>query len=192
MRRLALAAALGLPVAFSAATGTPAHAVDSLYIGDGNDNTVKRFDAGTGRYLGIFVTNKDCPQNPNPSSPPPRIGCLYGPRGLVFDGSDHLLVADQNVNLNFRGAIYEYSAKTGAFVKPLVPYTDPNAPPTPRGIVLYNDDVLFVASQEGTGVPKDPCETGCVQAFDMRAMGSFSASCGPQTSLPHRSIPVAS
>jgi len=157
MRRLVFAAALGLSVAMSPPANT-----DSLYIGDGNDNTIKRFDASTGKYLGVFVTNKDCPQNPNP----PPLGCLYGPRGLIFDGSDHLLVADQNVNLSFNGAIYEYSAKTGAFVKALVPYTDPNAPPAPRGIVLYNDDVLFVASQTGTGVPKDPCETSCVQAFD--------------------------
>src|SRR5262252_3900570 len=106
MRRLVFAAALGLSVAMSPPANT-----DSLYIGDGNDNTIKRFDASTGRNLGVFVTNKDCPQNPDPSSPP-RIGCLYGPRGLVFDGSGHLLVADQNVNLNFPGAIYEYSAQT--------------------------------------------------------------------------------
>jgi hypothetical protein len=43
-------------------------AADFLYIGDGSDNTVKRFDASTGKYLGIFVTNKGC-ENP-PSSPP--------------------------------------------------------------------------------------------------------------------------
>jgi len=182
MRRLVFAAALGLSVAMSPPANT-----DSLYIGDGNDNTIKRFDASTGKYLGVFVTNKDCPQNPNP----PPLGCLYGPRGLIFDGSDHLLVADQNVNLSFNGAIYEYSAKTGAFVKALVPYTDPNAPPAPRGIVLYNDDVLFAASQTGTGVPKDHVRQAAFKP-SMRAMGSFSASCRPQTSLPHRSIPVAS
>jgi hypothetical protein len=139
---------------------------DSLYIGDGNDNTIKRFDASTGKYLGVFVTttvrNNKCPQNP--SSPPP-IGCLYGPRGLIFDNPGHLLVADQNVGLPFPGAVYDYSGQTGKFVKALVPYTDPSAPPAPRGIVLQGA-VLFVASQEGTGVPGDPCETGCVQAFN--------------------------
>jgi hypothetical protein len=96
---------------------------------------------------------------------------LYGPTGLVFDGSDHLLVADQNANTNVPGAIYEYSAQTGAFVKPLVPYTDPNAPPAPRGVVLYNDDVLFVASlgaltDTTACIPNAPAGTGCVQAFD--------------------------
>jgi hypothetical protein len=31
---------------------------DFLYIGDGNDsNTVKRFDAQTGQFLGVFVTS---------------------------------------------------------------------------------------------------------------------------------------
>jgi hypothetical protein len=30
---------------------------DTLYIGDGNDNTVKRFDAQTGQILGVFVTS---------------------------------------------------------------------------------------------------------------------------------------
>jgi WD40 repeat protein len=157
---------------------------DSLYIGDVNDNTIKRFDASTGKYLGVFVTKNGCPQNP-PSSPP--IGCLYGPRGLVFDGSGHLLVVDQNASpplpppppqagkppvLIFPGAIYEYSAQTGTFVKPLVPYTDPNAPPEPRGMVLYNH-VLFVASQGLGSDNAAPCMlnapngTGCVQAFDV-------------------------
>jgi len=160
---------------------------DSLYIGDGNDNTIKRFDASTGKYLGVFVTNNGCPANP-PSSPP--LGCLYGPRGLVFDGpppSGHLLVVDQNVSpplpppapqagkppaLIFPGAIYEYSAQTGTFMRPLVPPdTKLNAPPEPRGIALYNDE-LFVASLGLGGDNTAPCVsnapsgTGCVQAFD--------------------------
>jgi hypothetical protein len=152
---------------------------DSLYIGDGNDNTVKKFDASTGKFLGVLVSNKQCPQNP--SSAPP-LGCLYGPRGLIFNGSGHLLVADQNVNLPFNGAIYEYSAQTGTFVRALVPYTDPNAPPGPRGIVLYQGAVLFVASTTGTGVPNDPCEIGCVQAFDARS-GKFLGFLPPPSEL---------
>jgi hypothetical protein len=170
MRRLALAAALGLPVAFSLATAAPAYA-DSLYIGDANDNTIKSFDASTGNYLGIFVNHNGCPSNP-PSSPP--TGCLYGPRGLIFDGSGHLLVIDQNVNLGIPGAVYEYSAQTGAFVKPLVPYTNPDAPPAPRGVVLYHNmmgNALFVASLQGVAgsapcIQGAPPGTGCVQAFN--------------------------
>jgi hypothetical protein len=119
-----------------------AHA-DSLYIGDARDNTVKSFDASTGAYRGIFVTKDGCPANPK-SSPLP--GCLYGPTGLIFDGQSHLLVANQNVTLGFPGAIYEYSATAGAFVKALVPYTAMTPPPAPRGIVLESNPVrgLFI------------------------------------------------
>jgi hypothetical protein len=147
---------------------------DSLYVGDSNDNTVKRFDAGTGNYLGVFVNHNGCPQNP-PSAPPP--GCLYGPTGLIFDGQGpegHLLVADQNVNLNIPGAIYEYNSTTGAFIKALVPYTAKLgmaviAPPAPRGIILYprsggGGTTLFVASP--SGVTTDPTTPGSLQAFD--------------------------
>jgi outer membrane protein assembly factor BamB len=152
--------------------GITATKADSLYIGDGNDNTIKRFDASTGKNLGVFVNHNGCPPKP-PSSP--MTGCLYGPRGLIFDDSGHLLVADQNINdqnvsIGVRGAIYEYSAQTGVFVKALVPYTDPSAPPAPRGIVLSTGNVLFVASQQGTGnspcISGSPSGTGCVQAFN--------------------------
>jgi hypothetical protein len=37
--------------------GICAARADTLYIGDGNDNTVKRFDAQTGQFLGVFVTS---------------------------------------------------------------------------------------------------------------------------------------
>ena len=30
---------------------------DFLYVGDAGDNTVKRFDAQTGQFLGVFVTS---------------------------------------------------------------------------------------------------------------------------------------
>lgn len=34
---------------------SPNYAADSLYIGDGSDNTVKRFHADTGAFQGEFV-----------------------------------------------------------------------------------------------------------------------------------------
>ena len=160
-----IAAAIGILLLGLGITVAKAADLDSLYIGDENDNTVKKFDANTGKYLGVFVNHNGCPQNPNPSSPPK--GCLYGPRGLIFDDSGHLLVADQNVSLNVPGAIYEYSEQTGTFVKALVPYSDPNAPPAPRGIVLYRNmmgNVLFVASQQG--VSSGPPTPGSLQAFN--------------------------
>src|SRR5262249_13542797 len=73
----AAAASRAQPAAPSASTG------DSLYVGDGNDNTVKQFDATTGAYEGTLVTSGS--------------GGLLGPRGLIF-GEDHdLLVVNQNV-----------------------------------------------------------------------------------------------
>jgi DNA-binding beta-propeller fold protein YncE len=151
---------------------------DALYIGDDSDNTVKSFEASTGKYLGIFVSHDGCPNN---SSSNPPVGCLYGPRGLVVYGQGHLLVADQNIGLNTPGAIYEYNSK-GAFVSALIPYTAPNAPPAPRGIILYpraGGITLFVASLSGVQpnaacIKGTPAGTGCLQAFDVttRAAGA--------------------
>src|SRR5262249_21550108 len=62
-------------------SGTSAVA-DTLYIGDGNDNTVKRFDASTGAYEGTFVTSGS--------------GGLNGPRGIIFRNDGQLLLVDQN------------------------------------------------------------------------------------------------
>src|SRR5690349_1564112 len=56
---------------------------DSLFVGDGISNTVQRFDAATGAAAGTFVAGNKS---------------LDGPRGMVFDGHGHLLVANQNVN----------------------------------------------------------------------------------------------
>src|SRR6266446_10382930 len=71
--------------------GISAARADTLYIGDGSDqNTVKRFDAtidATGHfpYLGVFTSG---------------YSGLHGPRGLIFNQSGDLVVANQNVNLN--------------------------------------------------------------------------------------------
>jgi hypothetical protein len=175
---------------------------DTLYIGDDSDNTVKAFDASTGTYLGVFVNHNGCPRNP--SSPPPA-GCLYGPRGLIFDGNGHLGVADQNANLlspnnPIAGAIFDYSATTGAFQSALIPYNASNAPPAPRGIILYGN-TLFVASQSGlspssTGAPcqsGQPQGTGCLEAFDATT-GEFTAYLSPPpasgTSFHPRSVVI--
>jgi outer membrane protein assembly factor BamB len=173
MKKLALAKA-AVAIALMGLGIRSANA-DSLYIGDANDNTVKSFDASTGNYVGIFVTKNGCPANPG-STPP--LGCLYGPRGLVFDSQGHLLVADQNVNLGIPGAIYEYNAQTGAFVTALVPYTVNNAPPAPRGIILNSTgSTLFVASLSGiTG------GAGVLQAFDATT-GAFLGLLAPPTEL---------
>jgi sugar lactone lactonase YvrE len=116
---------------------TPSTA-DSLYIGDETDlrvsvpSTVKRFDAQTGRCQGAFVTTNS--------------GGLRGPRGLVFDNAGPLLVVNQNANLeNVNGAVLRYDGTTGAFLDAIVPVTDPTALLQPRGMVLWDNQVLFVA-----------------------------------------------
>ena len=37
--------------------GLSAPVADSLYVGDGSDNTVKKFDASTGAYEGNLITS---------------------------------------------------------------------------------------------------------------------------------------
>jgi len=136
--------------------GISAARADTLYIGDGNDNTVKRFDADTGTYLGVFVTSGS--------------GGLHGPRGLIFNQSDNLVVANQNVMLNVNGAILIYNGGTGEFLSTLISSTDPHAPPAPRGIVLGgpNSD-LFVANQ-GPKAGTSPHGSGKLQAFTKAGM----------------------
>src|SRR5262249_35597382 len=74
---------------------------DTLYIGDGNDNTVKRFDASTGAYEGTFVTSGS--------------GGLLGPRGLIFGERHNLLVLNQNVfTTGIGGELLRYDSQTGA------------------------------------------------------------------------------
>jgi DNA-binding beta-propeller fold protein YncE len=123
----------------SAATSA-ADKEDVLYVGDGGDNTIKRFDAETGAFLGVLVKN-------DPAKPVPSVD-LMGPRGLVFEFGN-LLVVNQNVNTPFNGAIQLYSAETGALLKLIVPARsngndNPNAPGTPRGMVLSSNHI-FVA-----------------------------------------------
>jgi DNA-binding beta-propeller fold protein YncE len=104
---------------------------DLLYIGNGSDNTVKAFDPVTGQYLGAFVV--------------PGSGGLRGPRGLLFEHGDDLLVANQNLRRN-NGNILKYSGQTGRFLGELVSSKERDgAPFAPRGMVLSDDNVLFVA-----------------------------------------------
>lgn len=130
---------------------------DSLYIGDGGDNTVKRFDAQTGTPLGVFVISGS--------------GGLHGPRGLIFNQSGDLVVANQNVGLNIPGSILIFNGATGAFLSALVPSANPHAPPAPRGIVLAGS--LFVAN-----IPaKNPTANGELQAFT--SGGTFISNLNP-------------
>src|ERR1700694_2039218 len=120
------AALLALTVGLGA---IPAKA-DSLYIGDIADNTVKRFDAKTGAYLGTFVASGS--------------GGLAWPHGIIFV-QNKLDVVNQNVNTIFNGNVLQYSGDYGAFLGPLFSDTDPNAPFDPRGIILGSSHSVYVA-----------------------------------------------
>lgn len=121
-------AAIGSLLGIVAALFSPSLLADVLYIGDGGDNTVKRFDAETGVSQGTFVA--------------PTSGGLFGPRGLAFAGS-HLLVANQNVDQPFSGEVLDFD-EAGIFFKARIPASDPKAPFAPRGIIRGRDSI-FVA-----------------------------------------------
>jgi len=107
---------------------------DYLFVGDQgdpnnpNDDTVRRFDATTGEYLGAFNTP----------------GTLVGPRGIVFANPEALLAVNQNVDLPKAGSVLRFDAKTGTLLNSAVPENDANAPFAPRGIVVH-DHTMYVA-----------------------------------------------
>jgi sugar lactone lactonase YvrE len=103
---------------------------DVLYIGDGGDDTIKMFDAASGAFLAV--------------SEGPAVSGLKGPRGIVLDG-DELLVVNQNVGLPISGEVLRFDAATGAYLGARIPFTTADAPFAPDGLVLEGGD-LFVAN----------------------------------------------
>lgn len=110
---------------------TSARGADILYVGDGADNTVKRFDADTGAPLD--------------DADDPFVVGLLGPRGLILDDGQ-LLVANQNVNLQIPGDVLAFDEATGASLGALVPPTDKHAPFVAWGLIRGVADDLFVSS----------------------------------------------
>ena len=119
----------------------PASHADSLYIGDQTDNTVKRFDADSGEYLGEFVKKGNSP--------------IKGPRGLIFTPAGELLISNQNVGTGKAGSLLLFDGTTGDFSGALVRHNDEDAPFAPDGIVLV-DGTLFVADQASDGKDTPP------------------------------------
>jgi hypothetical protein len=139
---------------------------DFLYVGDGTNNTVQRFDASTGAAQGTFVMGNKS---------------LDGPRGLLFDGNGHFLVANQNVNRGKSGEILQYDAATGAFLGELVSFQDPNAPFAPRGMVL-KDNVLYVASVQSGSTSHDITPSGEIDQYNATT-GAFLGRATPPATL---------
>jgi hypothetical protein len=134
---------------------------DSLFVGDrGVHDTVERFDANDGAYLGPFVTHQS--------------GGLRGPSGLIFNkrgnGNAELLVVNQNSGTTLNSEVLRYDGEDGSFLGRLVPESDPNAPFAGRGMVLGKQHVLYIADQgDPSAVPPKP---GRVPRFDERT-GTF-------------------
>ena len=103
---------------------------DVLFIGDGGDNTIKRYDAASGM--------------PIVSPSWPFVSGLAGPRGVLYDQGD-LLVANQNAGLKTRGEILVFDGETGDPMPSLVSATSKGAPFAPRGMAFSALGDLFVA-----------------------------------------------
>jgi DNA-binding beta-propeller fold protein YncE len=126
---------------------------DTLYVGDGGDNTVKSFNAksGTNDKAKTFVPETD------PTSP------LSGPSlfGLLVAGGE-LIVVNQNNGTDFPGDIQQFLLTTAKFAGFLVEKNDPAAPFIPHAAVLLNS-VLYVSNI--TGNATDPAEPGAIYVF---------------------------
>src|ERR1700736_4686674 len=83
------------------AANARASGADVLYVGDASDNSVKRFDATTGTFIDIFVTQNS--SGTGPGMP------IHGPMGILSvqkgNSNSTLLLANQNVNLQQNGTI---------------------------------------------------------------------------------------
>jgi hypothetical protein len=124
---------------------------NSVFIADTGNNSVKLVDVSTGKYGGVFV----------PSSDTHKTYKILGPRGIIFDGST-LLVANQKVNTNNNGEIEKFDASTGSFQGALVPSSNADAPFAPRGIVLGQNNILYVADLQTSSASTQ----GLIRTYD--------------------------
>jgi len=118
---------------------------DSLYVGDGSSNTIKRFSARTGHYLGDFVASTDAAKDYT----------LAGPRGLIF-ALGKLYVVNQDTNLPYPGELLRFQGRTGEFVDRIVPHESAHAPYAPRGMIRGIGRSLYVANYVPGPTPDYP------------------------------------
>ncbi|WP_328807243.1 Vgb family protein [Paraburkholderia elongata] len=151
LRSILLSAALG----FSVLSVSQSSRARELFVGDVGDNSVKRFDASSGTYLGAFIA--------------PKTAGLKGPMGMIFTGGQ-LVVVNQNLGTGQSGEILQFDGATGTFVGKLVASSDRNAPFAPRGIVRGGQDNGFYVADIGAQSSK--CSNqGNVKEYD--AAGAF-------------------
>ena len=157
--------ALGV-LAIGISTDTHSHAADQLYVGDISNNSVKSFDASTGSYLGATVK---------------AVAGLHGPRGILINPDGNLLVSDQNAGTSAPGDILLYSTTTGKLLQRIVAHSDPSAPNSPRGIVLW-EDTVFVADFTSEPQSSKPPTPGRLLAYTVA--GAADLTPDPATEFP--------
>lgn len=152
LKTLTLATSLALTLVTAHAADRPSgRDPEVLLVADAGDDSVKRFDARSGAYLGTLVQ--------------PGSGGLSGPTGMIPRGRS-LLVVNQNVGLPFPGEILRYDLRSGEPTGAVVPKTSADAPFAPRGMVRSEANVLHVAD---LGLQDDNCANeGRIATYDGR------------------------
>lgn len=156
----------GLPVL---ATNSHDDKPDVLYLSDVGRNSINRYDAVTGRFLGDFGT---CASS----------GALAGPQGIVnIDGQ--LYVNNQNIGKDFNGEVLRFDAN-GFFNGALVPCNLDAYPPrtcvstapfAPRGLIRGSGRAIYVADVD----LREPGSPGRVIMYDQNTaafLGNFDTS----------------
>jgi sugar lactone lactonase YvrE len=95
----------------------------NLYVASANTHSIKRYDGGTGAYMGDFATDN---------------GLNY-PRGIAFGPDGNLYVSSSN------DKVLRFNGTTGAFIDEFVPYGTPNLT-DPQDLVFRGDGNLYISN----------------------------------------------
>lgn len=104
----------------------------ALYVCSELTDSIKRFDAASGAYLGDFIAN-------DPATPEDETGGLDGPSGIVFGANEHAYVGSFN-----NDSVREYDGRTGRFVRVLVTPGSGTLNGPDAGMTIGPDGVLYV------------------------------------------------
>jgi hypothetical protein len=127
------------------------HGSATLLVGDGGDDSIKRFDARTGAYLGPLIE--------------PGGAGISGPMGLLWRRGN-VLVVNQNIGRDLPGTVLSLDGESGRLVREVVSGSNPQAPFAPRGMVRSEGNVLHVAD---LGLQDDDCgREGRIATYDAR------------------------